>query len=335
VTTLPGQHPATAGHGRSAADACSVLSDLDGTSAFGTAAPARFFVVLEQNGPWGRVAARQSHLDPGLGGDLETRCTRLGGRFMLMRRPSGHPDQPHPRQVLVAWTGGGRPAEAWLLLAELGHAGDLVGLDWDALASGDRPAVAASLPGSVTAPPALLVCTNGRRDVCCAVRGRPLAAAAHTLSPDRVWEVSHTGGHRFSPTAVLLPWGQNYARLDDASTAELLTTSAGGHTPATLFGPLHDRGRSGIPSAEACAESFVRGLTDETSLSAFTTRPASAGIGRDTDGVATGAVEVVHADGRRWLVHVERVASGPVRPGSCAAKAFPVVEHRARLVDGP
>lgn len=338
------RHPSTTGHGRPADNACSVLSDGDATSAYGTAAPARFFVLLEQGGPWGRDAARQSHLDPVLGRELESRCTRAGGRFMLIRRPVGHPDHYAPRKAVVAFAGP-KANEAWLLQATLPTPGRLLALDWPALSQGDQAAVAASLPDAHPVPPALLVCTNGRRDVCCAVRGRPIAAAAHLEAPDRVWEVSHTGGHRFAPTAVLLPWGQNYARLDEASTRMLLTTSLTGRTPPPLLGAQHDRGRSGLAPAEQCAESFVRAHLLETRIDAFTTgapmtpgepviepvQTASAGPER-----AEGKeIEVVHSDGRRFTVHVERVASGPVRPGSCGKAAIPVLEHRARFVHSP
>lgn len=336
------RHPSTAGHGSPADDACSVLSDGDATSAYGTAAPAQFFVLLEQGGPWGRDAARQSHLDPVLGRELESRCTGAGGRFMLIRRPVGHPDQYAPRKAVVAFAGPG-PHQAWLLQATLPTPRRLLALDWAALSRGDRAAVAASLPAAHPAPPALLVCTNGRRDVCCAVRGRPIAAAAHLEAPTRVWEVSHTGGHRFAPTAVLLPWGQNYARLDEASTRSLLTASATGRTPAQLLGPLHDRGRSGLAPLSQCAESFVRAHLGESRLDALAAGPPTptgepatgldeSNSAQPSGGSASGTVEVVHSDGRHWTVHVERVASGPIRPGSCGKAAIPVLEHQARFV---
>ena len=141
------EHPATTGYGTPATDACSVQWDHDGTSAYGTAASARFFVVVEQPGPWGRDAARESHLDRELGAELDARTSRAGGRFMLVRRPGGHPAHDGPRQVLVAHAGA-RPEDAWLLTAEVDDVGDLLGLDWGALARGSRALVQASLLGS-------------------------------------------------------------------------------------------------------------------------------------------------------------------------------------------
>ena len=46
--------------------------------------------------------------------------------------------------------------------------------------------------------PVVVVCTHGRRDVCCAERGRPLAAATALEHPGAVWESTHVGGDRFA-----------------------------------------------------------------------------------------------------------------------------------------
>ena len=320
-----GEHPSTTGHGAPADDACSVQWDSDGTSAHGTAAGAGFFVIVEQSGPWGRDAARESHLDPLLGAELDARTSRGGGRFMLVRRPAGHPAQDGPRRVVLAHAGSAPDTAAWLLEAQVSDPGELLGLDWSALARGSRALVAASLPGARDAEPILLVCTNGRRDVCCAVRGRPLAAAAARVAPGRVWEVSHTGGHRFAPTAVLLPWGQTYARLDEQGAAWVLEASLSGHTPAELLGPLHDRGRSALAPAAQCAESHVRAMLGETHLaSLWASEPSPSADGSD--------VVVTHADGRRWRVNVARVPVKRTRPESCGKKGIEVLEQRATSV---
>jgi hypothetical protein len=318
------QHPSTTGYATSAADACSVLWDHDGTSAFGTAAVARFFVIVEQSGPWGRNAATESHLDHELGAELDARAAQAGGRLMLVRKPGGHPDHVGPHTVLLAYAGG-PPGEAWLLSARLAHAGDLLGLDWGALARGNKALVRASLPGAEPWEPVLLVCTNGRRDVCCAVRGRPLAAHASRIAPGRVWEVSHTGGHRFAPTAVLLPWGQTYARIDHQSVEWVLGASTTAHTPAELLGSVHDRGRSALAPAAQCAESHVRAGIGETHL-------PSLWAGEPTPSDDAVDVPVTHADGRGWVVRVERVPAGRTRPESCGKAAVEVLEHRAAII---
>jgi len=62
--------------------------------------------------------------------------------------------------------------------------------------------------------PVILVCTHGVHDVCCALRGRPVAAALASRWPELVWECSHIGGDRFAPNVVLLPDGFYYGNLD-------------------------------------------------------------------------------------------------------------------------
>ncbi len=53
--------------------------------------------------------------------------------------------------------------------------------------------------------PLALVCTNGKRDRCCALLGRPLAAELASSGVEGVWEVTHLGGHRFSPPCSCCP----------------------------------------------------------------------------------------------------------------------------------
>ena len=63
----------------------------------------------------------------------------------------------------------------------------------------------------------LLICTHGRRDRCCGSYGMNLFTAvgvSHARAGVRTWRVSHTGGHRFAPTAILLPEGSLWAWLD-------------------------------------------------------------------------------------------------------------------------
>ena len=65
----------------------------------------------------------------------------------------------------------------------------------------------------------LLVCTHGRRDACCGSLGTALALGllADTdvaKAGYQVGRTSHTGGHRFAPTAIVLPEGSMWAFLD-------------------------------------------------------------------------------------------------------------------------
>ena len=76
--------------------------------------------------------------------------------------------------------------------------------------------------------PLLLVCTHGKRDRCCAVKGRPIAQALNNVHPDVVWETSHSKGHRVAPALVLLPWNYSYGRLSAVETNQMLHDASSG-----------------------------------------------------------------------------------------------------------
>jgi (2Fe-2S) ferredoxin len=76
--------------------------------------------------------------------------------------------------------------------------------------------------------PMILVCTHGVHDVCCALRGRPVAAAVSSRWPDLVWECSHIGGDRFAPNLVVLPDGFYYGNLDPESALATVEAHLGG-----------------------------------------------------------------------------------------------------------
>ena len=302
-------HDGSHSHGRSAPDACSVEWDTATTeSLYGTAAPARFWVSVEQNGPWGRTAATQSYLPADVGDELTRACRAAGGRLGLIRRPGEHADpRTGPRLCYLAWSG----PNAFLLVGRVETPEDLLRLPFDALASGDLEAVRAALPQFRPSEPIFLVCTNGRHDVCCAIRGRPVALTGHQRYPGRVWECSHTGGHRFSPTGVLLPWGRTLGRLDVSSVGEVLESADLGDLPFGMLGPWHDRGCSAYLPRVQVGESAVRDEIGETDLEALTAR---------TSGPLE--VRVTHRDGREWVVALS-VVEGGRRRNSCGEPEEP------------
>ena len=82
--------------------------------------------------------------------------------------------------------------------------------------------------------PLWLVCTNGRRDRCCAEIGRPITAALAERWPEATWETTHLGGHRFSGTLLALPSGHTLGRLDVASAVEACAALEKGSVPVEL-----------------------------------------------------------------------------------------------------
>ena len=331
---------------RSEPDACSVIWDEAQASALGTAAMATFWIALEQSGPWGREVATQSRLDPAVGMALDRQCRDEGGRLILIRRPGIQPKSPgrRPHRVYLAGGLAGRP---WLLEADLDDPAQLLRLPWPAMRGGDvqlrggeadprdsdpnrdqgfdlgsdlgSDLIQESLPEFDLSPdPILMVCANSRRDICCAVRGRPVAIESSSQRPGQVWECSHTGGHRFAPTGILLPYGQALAHLTPTSAVAALDAAADGELPEELHGPAYDRGRSHLAPPAQAAESLVRQQIRECSLTALST---AAGPHPDQD--SAWLCRVAHVDGRQWDVVAVRSSGGGDRPESCGKAAVP------------
>lgn len=281
---------------------CATASrDLDEPLA-GTAATARTWLLLEQPGPWGAKALTSSHLDPEIGRALEAAAEGTGVRIALIRRPGRHADSHAParRRVYAAHT---TPGNTWLR----GHVTDkpeeLLDLDFTALGTGDHGGFGTPHTGA----PLALVCTNGKRDRCCALLGRPLAAALATSGEQGVWEVTHLGGHRFSPTLLVLPYGYAYGRSGQAAVKEILEEVRAGRVVTEGC-----RGSSAWERPGQAAELAVRSAAGEDAAGALSV-VHTAGTAPRWD------VTVAHTDGRHWSVTVAQGASLPPRPESCGA----------------
>jgi len=119
---------------------------------------------------------------------------------------------------------------------------------------------------SVDVPPDLvpkrrqyLVCTNGARDPCCAIRGPAVAQALERELPGQVYECSHLGGHRFAANVLVLPDGLCFGRVDARTAVVLAAELEAGRLPLD-----HLRGRTALEPEQQAAEILVRrelGLT--------------------------------------------------------------------------
>ena len=108
-------------------------------------------------------------------------------------------------------------------------------------------------PGERFGEALYLVCTHGRHDTCCAIRGRPIAAALAAAHPERVWECSHVGGCRFAPAVVLLPHGFVLGGAPADAAVGVVDAYAGGR-----IDPRWVRGRSLDPPVVQAAQQYAR-----------------------------------------------------------------------------
>lgn len=176
----------------------------------GTAPLTTGYLLIEHIGPWRFDAVSGAGWSAEVNAALGTAARKTQGRLLLIRRPGRRqPDSTRAWAVVRAGVGthwGSWQQESDLLMA----AEALRGIDD---IQPDAP------------EPLLLVCAHGVHDACCAIRGRPIAAALADRWPAETWECSHVGGDRFAGNLVMLPDGTYYGGLD----AEFAVEVAAGH----------------------------------------------------------------------------------------------------------
>ena len=120
-----------------------------------------------------------------------------------------------------------------------------------AVAAGAVPTVAGT-DGQPDRAPAYLVCAHSKHDTCCALRGRPVAAALADQRPGHVWECSHVGGERFAANVLVLPLGMMYGRVLPFAAAEFAAAADEGRVIDALL-----RGRIGLMPVVQAALAFT------------------------------------------------------------------------------
>lgn len=267
---------------------CSDVADAAGDAREGTAPPAERWFLIEHPGPWGRVAYAQSGLDSDAVTAIDGWARAYGGRVLLIRRPGRRAATAVPRR--------------WFRVdSRAGHESVRMGTfhrDAELVTALDDPGEPHG--------PLHLVCAHGRHDTCCAVRGRPLAAALAAADPERAWECSHIGGCRFAPALVLLPHGLVFGGVPAVDAAAVVRDYDAGRVD-----PRWLRGRASCPPAVQAAQHHARAATGAHGVDAL-------------------RVAGLTSDGMRWRVELRdpdcvvelderRVEAG--RPLTCAAVA--------------
>ncbi|GAA1914405.1 sucrase ferredoxin [Nocardioides hwasunensis] len=209
---------------------CSAASVEDDESIVGTAPTDTETLLVESPGPWGRDAIAENRLPE----PVREHLGSLDLKVLLVRRPDGT-SGPGTRVFLARATGEGFDVRG----AVLDRAEDLLGIDLATLPSYDEPL--------------WLVCTNGKRDRCCAEIGRPIAASLSQAWAEGTWETTHLGGHRFSGTLLALPSGITLGRLDTGNALAACQAVLRGELPEGLV-----RGRAGRSGVDQVRELHVR-----------------------------------------------------------------------------
>lgn len=209
-----------------------------------TATSAWSWVALEVPQAWGRKALPESDLPA----EVIERLTDLGsslpgGRVIFIKRNDRQ--DPADRRLYLARS---REGESDLYRVDLSDYQELLDLDVEGVFSGSQDPSARRVE-----QPLFLVCTNGKRDMCCARYGIAVYNELSQLAPEQVWRSSHQGGHRFAANLIVLPDGLHYGRIDQASGETLLEAHSSGRILLNYF-----RGRTLYPSHVQAAEHYLR-----------------------------------------------------------------------------
>jgi hypothetical protein len=223
-------------HPRETLDRCALRAQLRGDQMLGTAFPATRLLLVEQPGPWGRSGLRGSRFDHATATALEARAADAGVRVLVIRRPGRTPRGARRRWALADC----RPGSESLRWGDFGEDASLLAVPLD------------GTTGTPDEAPIYLVCAHSKHDTCCALRGRPVAAALAAQRPGRVWECSHVGGERFAANVLVLPGGLLYGRVLPFAAPEFVATTEQGEVVGALL-----RGRVGLKPVAQAALAFA------------------------------------------------------------------------------
>jgi hypothetical protein len=230
---------------RGAGDRCSLRSLAADEPLAGTASTIRRWLLVTHDGPWGRDGLVDARLPDGVGQALHELGRRTTARVLLIRRNARTPEPDRVRGRVLCFAIDTR--DAWLGRRDLDRIEDAVTLDPRARRDFE--------PSS---GPVFVVCTHGRRDPCCAERGRPLAEALAAAAPAAAWESTHVGGDRFAGNVVAFPHGVTFGRVEPNEAAAIV----GAHREGRI-GPIHRyRGRTSDPFDVQAADAAIRSRHD-------------------------------------------------------------------------
>ena len=225
---------------------CAASAEQRGDSMMASAPPAERWLLIESRSPWPREAL--TTLSESVGVEVARLCRELGIRPVLIRR-YGRIDRSVPRRWGLVDS---RPGQESIRWGELSADKQLLDV------------LAGRLVGEPSSEPVYLVCTHGRHDACCAVRGRPAAAALAAAYPDRTWECSHVGGDRFAANVVLLPHSLFYGHVPQSQAVDLVQRYEAG-----VIVPEYYRGSGAFPAPVQAAQHFARAAGHSRAVTAL------------------------------------------------------------------
>lgn len=186
---------------------CAEMSHAQNEPMPGTASPTDVWLLLEYNASWAGKANVANTLDrdflewwlrvPAMFEDMGLRT-----RQQFIRQPDVATKGVRFIISMVA------PYGNETFQFHFANYGEFMRLDWATLVSEPESFAEARLD-----QPNYFVCTNGKRDICCARLGLKTYLQLRKMVGKRVWQITHLGGHRFAPNVLVLPNPVMYGRV--------------------------------------------------------------------------------------------------------------------------
>jgi len=189
---------------------CSTWARREGVHPIGTAGSFAGYLLVPWPLPWPRDVTDIKTLGP-----VAARARDLGYRLLAL---VPQPGESARTLRCYRW----HPGQGRYVGHSVTTTNDVAGTAWSLLEG--EPLGRSEIKGTD-----VLICGHGRRDRCCGSIGTALQmgiAEAGGLGSDvRVFRTSHTGGHRFAPTAIVLPSGTCWGYLDEEALGRIVTRS--------------------------------------------------------------------------------------------------------------
>lgn len=288
----------------------------------GTVKPTDIFFLIETNvteyGGWGHEIIKTIGRDGEFKSYMDHLYTVPRAKVLLIRQP-----QADEMNFYIAVTNQAQPKLYHTMLSSYG---DLLSLDMETVVPGRVPEIGGHAMTEVDE--LYTVCTNGKHDPCCSTLGIPVYnAMVQQAGVDKVWQVSHIGGHRLAATLIAFPQGIQYGHLDPFNAEEVVTNHRAGYL---LTHKYRGRGAYGdaaldVPTHQAveAAEYHIREQAKKYKIDDLSLHHV------ENTGEMAWSVTFADAEGKHYQVEVKTTMSEP-RQSSCGEAPKPMPVHTVK-----
>lgn len=234
---------------------CAAINQKEQRPVFGSAPEANIWFLLEYNNPWGSKVLVQSTLSAELKTLLQSWVDNTPrSKLLFIKR-----GQKQNIDKLSFFIVIGQADKQLIFQFKLDNYEHLAQIDPAKIILNPEQFIDHTIDS-----PLVLVCTNGKRDKCCAKYGLPLFKTMQHYYEDIVWQCSHFGGHKYAPTFLYLPEGLCYGHVAMSDCDTILDACIAGSIELANY-----RGRSCYRKIEQAADYFLRMHTGRVNLNDY------------------------------------------------------------------